>query len=112
MNNKKYKFDKKYISKLQKIKKIQLGFKFNKSEKYFEIPLNHRGFKVNQLTKIGKDSGLHKLEKLNFDSIEIQQNHLHRPRIENINLANQIRNIDIQFLKGIYLVKNFNLINH
>jgi putative restriction endonuclease len=58
----------------------------------FEIKLNEN--KVNYLTKIGKDSGLHKLEKLNFDIIEIPQNHLFRPKIENINLANQIRGID------------------
>jgi putative restriction endonuclease len=50
--------------------------------------------KIDYLVKIGRDSGLHKLQRMQFDTIQMPENHAHRPSIANIRLANSIRGIE------------------
>lgn len=57
----------------------------------FNIKVNKS--KVQYLEKLGLDSGYRKLEELAFEKILLPENHIFRPKIENINLANQIRGV-------------------
>ena len=50
--------------------------------------------KLDYLVKIGRDSGLFTLQIIQFEYLKIPDNHLHRPNIQNINLANEIRGIN------------------
>ena len=45
------------------------------------------------LTKIGQDSGIYGSQKLSFEKIKLPENPIFKPKIENINLANQIKGI-------------------
>ena len=58
----------------------------------FKIKLNEK--KLDYLVKIGRDSGLFTLQIIQFEYLKIPDNHLHRPNIQNINLANEIRGIN------------------
>lgn len=49
--------------------------------------------KMEYLEKVGLDSGIRKFEKLAFDKIQIPENHILRPNIGNIKIANQTRGI-------------------
>lgn len=49
--------------------------------------------KIDYLVKIGRDSGLNTLQRMQFDKIQIPENYTHRPSIANICLANTIRGI-------------------
>ena len=60
----------------------------------FDIKINR--MKMDYLVKIGKDSGLHTFEKMQFVKIKLPENHTLRPSIENINLANNIRGINTE----------------
>ena len=69
---------------------------YDKSLIYFDKNLN---VKINQekldyLNRIRMDSGFNKLEKLHFPKIELPENQILRPNINNIHLANTIRGIN------------------
>lgn len=69
---------------------------YDKSLIYFDKNLN---IKINQekldyLNRIRMDSGFNKLEKLHFPKIELPDNQILRPNIDNIHLANTIRGIN------------------
>jgi putative restriction endonuclease len=49
--------------------------------------------KMEYLEKVGLDSGIRKFEKLAFDKIQLPENHILRPNIGNIKIANQTRGI-------------------
>ncbi len=59
----------------------------------FNILLNED--KIDYLEKIGRDSGIRKFEKLSFDKILLPNNHILRPNVNNIKIANQSRGISI-----------------
>lgn len=61
---------------------------FNKK---LEILINES--KMEYLEKVGLDSGIRKFEKLAFEKIQLPQNHILRPNIGNIKIANQTRGI-------------------
>ncbi len=68
---------------------------YDKSLIYFD---NDFSIKVNKnkmkyLEKMGLDGGFRKFEELAFDKLQLPQNHILKPNIENISLANQIRGI-------------------
>lgn len=68
---------------------------YDKSLIYFD---NDFSIKVNKnkmkyLEKMGLDGGFRKFEELAFDKLQLPQNHIFKPHIENISLANQIRGI-------------------
>jgi putative restriction endonuclease len=58
----------------------------------FSIKINQK--KIDYLVKIGRDSGLHTLQRMQFDKIQIPVNHIHHPSVANIRLANSIRGIE------------------
>ena len=58
----------------------------------FKIKMNDE--KIQYLIKIGKDSGLHHLNKISFDEIKLPLNPIHKPDISNIKIANKIRGIE------------------
>tara|TARA_R110002020_G_scaffold23587_3_gene78452 strand:- start:21350 stop:22327 length:978 start_codon:yes stop_codon:yes gene_type:complete len=60
-------------------------------EKDFSIKVNKN--KMKYLEKMGLDGGFRKFEELAFDKLQLPQNHILKPNIENISLANQIRGI-------------------
>lgn len=57
----------------------------------FNIRINDS--KMDYLQKVGLDSGFRKFQTLAFDKIQLPTNHILRPNIENIKLANQTRGI-------------------
>ena len=57
----------------------------------FNVKVNDE--KMEYLKKIGQDSGIYDFQKLSFEKIKLPNNPIFRPKIENINLANQIRGI-------------------
>lgn len=57
----------------------------------FNILINES--KMDYLQKVGLDSGFRKFQGLAFDKIQLPTNHTLRPKIENINIANQTRGI-------------------
>ena len=69
---------------------------YDRSLVYFDedytIRVNAR--KMEYLEKIGRDSGFRKFQLLNFDKIQIPENHTLRPNTSNIRLANSIRGIE------------------
>jgi putative restriction endonuclease len=58
-----------------------------------EIKINKA--KMKYLVKIGRDSGLSTLQNMGFDSIQVPENYSQHPNIQNIQLANTIRGIEI-----------------
>ena len=50
--------------------------------------------KINYLIKIGKDSGLHHLNKISFQKLNLPQNPIHQPNLDNIKIGNQLRGIE------------------
>lgn len=57
----------------------------------FNILINES--KMDYLQKVGLDSGFRKFQGLAFDKIQLPANYTLRPKIENINIANQTRGI-------------------
>jgi putative restriction endonuclease len=57
----------------------------------FNILINNS--KMEYLEKIGLDSGFRKFKALSFDKVQLPTNHILRPNIENIKIANQARGI-------------------
>lgn len=57
----------------------------------FNILINEN--KMEYLRKVGLDAGFYTFQKLAFDKIQLPINHILKPNIENINLANQSRGI-------------------
>jgi len=57
----------------------------------FNIHINQS--KMEYLEKMGLDSGFRKFQGLAFDKIQLPTNHILRPNVENIKLANQARGI-------------------
>ncbi len=57
----------------------------------FIIRINER--KMEYLEKVGKDSGFRKFQGLNFERIQLPDNHTMRPNPSNIRIANSIRGI-------------------
>lgn len=57
----------------------------------FSIKINKN--KMKYLEKMGLDGGFRKFEELSFDKLQLPQNHILKPNIENISLANKIRGI-------------------
>ncbi len=57
----------------------------------FDIKVNSE--KMEYLKKINQDSGFFDFQELSFDKIKLPINPIHRPKTENINLANNIRGI-------------------
>jgi putative restriction endonuclease len=68
---------------------------YDKSLIYFEndfsIKINKN--KMKYLEKMGLDGGFRKFEELSFDKLQLPLNHILKPNIGNISLANQIRGI-------------------
>lgn len=68
---------------------------YDKSLIYFEddfsIKINKN--KMKYLEKMGLDGGFRKFEELSFDKLQLPQNHILKPNVENIKLANNIRGI-------------------
>jgi len=58
----------------------------------FSIKINKK--KMQYLEKMGLDGGYRKFEELSFDSLQLPLNHILKPNLENISLANQIRGIE------------------
>lgn len=70
---------------------------YDQSLIYFDKDLN---IKINQkkidyLVKINRDSGLNTLQRMAFDKIKLPENHTLHPNLQNIELANHIRGIEI-----------------
>lgn len=69
---------------------------YDESLIYFDddlsIKINQK--KIDYLVKIGRDSGLHTLQRMQFNTIQIPENYTHRPSVANIRLANIIRGIE------------------
>lgn len=68
---------------------------YDKSLIYFEndfsIRINKN--KMKYLEKMGLEGGFRKFKELSFDKLQLPLNHILKPNIENISLANQIRGI-------------------
>lgn len=69
---------------------------YDQSLIYFDQNLNIKinDKKMQYLVKIGMDSGLHTLAGMHFEKIRVPDNHIHRPNLANIKLANDIRGIE------------------
>lgn len=70
---------------------------YDRSLIYFDSEFNIKinDSKIDYLQKVGLDSGFRKFQALSFDKIQLPNNHTLRPNIENINIANQTRGIEI-----------------
>lgn len=68
---------------------------YDRSLIYFNEELNIliNEKKMEYLEKMGLDSGFRKFKNLAFDKIQIPENHIFRPNLDNIKIANQIRGI-------------------
>lgn len=58
----------------------------------FNIKINEE--KINYLIKIGKDSGLHHLNRISFQKLNLPENPIFHPDINNIIIGNQLRGIE------------------
>lgn len=68
---------------------------YDKSLIYFDEEMNIliNESKMEYLEKVGLDPGFRKFEKLAFEKIQLPDNHILRPNIQNIKIANNIRAI-------------------
>ena len=57
----------------------------------FSIKINKN--KMEYLEKLGLDGGFRKFKELSFDKLQLLQNHILKPNVKNIKLANNIRGI-------------------
>ena len=68
---------------------------YDRSLIYFDEELNIliNEKKMEYLEKVGLDSGFRKFRNLAFDKIRVPENHVLRPNLDNVKIANQIRGI-------------------
>lgn len=61
-------------------------------DEQYNIKINEQ--KISYLIKIGKDSGLHHLNTISFKKLNLPENLIHHPDINNIKIANNLRGIE------------------
>ena len=60
--------------------------------KDYDVKINEK--KMDYLTKLGLDSGLHTFKKIQNDKLFLPKNHILQPSRENIEIANRVRGIE------------------